>query len=181
MIKPRRINVRGTSGVGKSTYSVELARRLNLTYVELDALYHGPNWSEPSIKEFRARVHAAIESAPEGWVIDGSYDSKLGDTVIAAADTIVWLDLPLGITFSRLWRRTMYRIRNDVELWNGNREIWRDQFASRDSIFLWTIRAHFRHRREWPLRFGHDSRLVRLGSDAEACHWLDEQRSRVDG
>lgn len=116
---PRRINVRGSSGVGKSTYSKDLARRLNLTYIELDALHHGPNWSEPTIEEFRTRVRSAMESAPEGWVIDGNYDSKLGDTVIAAADTMVWLDLPLRTTFPRLWRRTMHRIRNDVELKPG--------------------------------------------------------------
>jgi hypothetical protein len=139
-------------------------------------LHHGPNWSEPTIEEFRARVLAAMENAPDGWVIDGSYDSKLGDTVMAAADTIVWLDLPLKVTFPRLWRRTLYRIRNNVELWNGNRETWRDQFASRESIFYWTVRAHFRHRREWPLRLGGDPRLVRLRSDAEARRWLDDMQ-----
>lgn len=174
-IPPRRINVRGASGVGKSTFSAELARRLDLTHVELDALHHGPNWSEPTSEEFRARVCTAMEDAPRGWVIDGSYDAKLGDTVVAAADTIIWLDLPLRITFPRLWRRTLHRIRHNVELWNGNRETWRDQFASRESIFYWTVRAHRRHRREWPVRFGNDPRLVRLGSDAEARRWLDEQ------
>lgn len=173
-IRPRRINVRGASGVGKSTLSAALAEQLELPYVELDALHHGPNWSEPTIEEFRARVCTAMEAAPEGWVIDGSYDSKLGDMVVAAADTLVWLDLPLRITFPRLWRRTMYRLRHEVELWNGNRETWRDQFASRESIFLWTIRAHRRHQREWPSRFAHHPGLVRLRSDAEVRRWLAE-------
>jgi adenylate kinase family enzyme len=173
-IRPRRINVRGASGVGKSMFSAEIAQRLELTYIELDALHHGPNWSEPTIDEFRARVRKAMNAAPEGWVIDGSYDSKLGDTVVAAADTVVWLDLPLRITFPRLWRRTMYRIRNDVELWNGNRETWRDQFASRESIFYWTIRAHRTQRREWPSQFGRHPGFVRFRSDADAHRWLDE-------
>jgi adenylate kinase family enzyme len=173
-LRPRRINVRGTSGVGKSTFSAEIAQRLGLTYIELDALHHGPNWSEPPRDEFRARVRKAMNAAPGGWVIDGSYDSKLGDIVVSAADTVLWLDLPLRITFPRLWRRTMYRIRNDVELWNGNRETWRDQFASRESIFYWTIQAHRRHRREWPSEFGGHPGFVRLLSDAEARRWLDE-------
>jgi hypothetical protein len=108
-------------------------------------------------------------------VIDGGYDSKLGDVVIGAADTIVWLDPPFRVFYPRLVRRTMHRIRHDVELWNGNRETWRNQFASRESIFYWTIKAHLRHQRTWPERFGTDPRLLRLRSDAEAQRWLDTQ------
>ncbi len=172
---PRRINVKGTSGTGKSTFAAELARRLGLAYVELDALHHGPNWSEPTAEEFRATVRAAMAASPEGWVIDGNYDTKLGETVVAAADTIVWLDLPFPVKFCRLWRRTLHRIRNDVELWGGNRETWRDQFASRQSIFVWTLRSHLEHRRQWPTRFADDPRFVRLRSAAAARRWLDEQ------
>lgn len=176
---PRRINVRGISGAGKSTFSADLAVQLGLAYVELDALHHGPNWSEPTIEEFRARVHAAMGAAPQGWVIDGSYDSKLGETVVAEADTIIWLDLPFRTVFPRLWKRTMHRIRNNVELWNGNRETWRDQFASRQTISFWTLKAHLRHRRDWPSRFASDPRLVRLRSDAEVCRWLNTLEQRV--
>ena len=176
---PRKISVKGTSGAGKSTFGAELARRLDLTFVELDALHHGPNWSAPTSDEFRAKVRAVMESAPNGWVIDGNYDSKLGDTVVAAADTIVWLDLPLHIKMRWLWSRTMHRIRHDVELWGGNRETWRDQFFSRESIFFWTVRTHIEHRREYPTRFSQDPRFIRLRSVAEARRWLDEQTAEV--
>lgn len=173
---PRRIVVKGVSGAGKSTFGAELADRIGVPWIELDALHHGPNWSAPTAEEFRARVREAMDASPGGWVIDGNYDTKLGEAVIGAADTIVWLDLPLRTTFPRLWRRTMHRLRNSTELWNGNRETWRDQFASRESIFLWTIRAHVKHRRQWPARFGKDPRLIRLRSDADARRWLDAQR-----
>jgi adenylate kinase family enzyme len=151
----------------------DLARRLGIPYIELDALHHGPNWSEPTAEEFQARVHGAMEQAPGGWVVDGNYDSKLGDLVVAEADTIVWLDLPLSVKWPRVWRRTMHRIRNRVELWNGNRETWRDAFASRDSILVWVLRSHVRHRRTWPKRFEGDPRLVRLRSEDEARRWLE--------
>jgi adenylate kinase family enzyme len=172
---PRRISVQGTSGAGKSTFAAELARRLNLSYVELDALHHGPNWSAPTVEEFRARVREAMAAAPEGWVLDGNYNSKLGDTVLNEADTIVWLDLPLWIKTRRLWGRTIPRIRDDVELWNGNRESWRSAFVGRESLFIWMIRVHFRHRREFPARFGGDPRFVRLRSEEEARRWLEKQ------
>ena len=171
----RRINVKGTSGSGKTTFAQELARRLDLPFVELDALHHGPNWSEPTAEEFRARVREAMEANPDGWVIDGNYEAKLGDTLIGAADTIVWLDLPLRLKLRRVGRRTRERIRNDVELWNGNKETWPNALWSRDSLFAWLIRGHFRHRRDWPRRYDGDPRFVRLRSVAEARRWLDAQ------
>jgi adenylate kinase family enzyme len=169
----RRVNVKGTSGSGKSTFSQALARRLGVPYVELDALYHGTNWSEPTGAQFRARVRAAMAGAPDGWVIDGNYESQLGDTVIGGADTIVWLDLPLRMKLRRLWRRTIHRIRDDVELWSGNRESWRGAFWGRESLFMWTLRSHVRQRRQWPRLYGGDPRVVRLRSVDEARAWLD--------
>lgn len=169
----RRVNVKGTSGSGKTTFSRELARRLDVPFVELDALHHGPNWAEPTDEEFRARVSEAIERAPDGWVIDGNYEGKLGDLVLGAADTIVWLDLPLRLKLRRLWRRTSHRIRNDVELWNGNKETWWNAVWGPQSLFGWMLRTHVRQRREWPRRFGDDPRFVRLRSPAEARAWLE--------
>jgi adenylate kinase family enzyme len=174
---PRKIVVKGTSCAGKSTLAAELARRLAVPCIELDSLYHGPNWSEPAVDVFRHRVREAMDAAPAGWVIDGNYDTKLGETVVGAADTIVWLDLPVWIKLWRLWRRTMHRIRHGVELWNGNRETWRGAFLAHDALFTWMIRSHVRHRRQWPARFGQDPRFVRLRSDAAVRHWLDEQAS----
>jgi adenylate kinase family enzyme len=169
----RRINVKGATGSGKTTFAQELARRLELPYVELDALHHGPNWAEPTDEEFQTRVAEAMEEMPDGWVIDGNYERKLGDLVIGAADTIVWLDLPLPLTIRRLWRRTTQRIRDNVELWSGNKETWRGAFWGRDSLFWWTVKTHFWHRREWPALYGDDPRFVRLRSVREAREWLD--------
>ncbi len=171
----QRVNVKGTSGSGKTTFGIELARRLGVPYVELDALHHGPNWTEATPEEFRARVREAMDAAPDGWVIDGNYEVKLGDTLIGAADTIVWLDLPLGVKLRRVWRRTTQRIGGDVELWNGNRETWRNAVWGRESLFAWMVRGHFRHRRDWPRRYGGDPRFVRLRSVAEARDWLEAQ------
>ena len=169
----RRVNVKGTSGSGKTTFAQELARRLGVAFVELDALHHGPDWAEPTDEEFRARVREAIDAAPDGWVIDGNYEGKLGETVLGEADTIVWLDLSLRLKLRRLWRRTSQRIRNDVELWNGNKESWRTALWGGDSLFGWMLRTHFRQRREWPRQYGGDPRFVRLRSDAEARAWLE--------
>jgi adenylate kinase family enzyme len=169
----KRVNVKGTSGSGKTTFAAEVARRLGVPCVELDALHHGPNWSEPTDEEFRARVQAAMDAAPDGWVIDGNYESKLRDLVLSSADTIVWLDFPFRVKAGRLWRRTALRIRDDVELWSGNKETWRGVLWGRDALFWWMVQGHFRHRREWPRRFAGDERFVRLRSVEAARRWLE--------
>ena len=165
--------MKGTSGSGKTTFARSLAERLNLSFVELDALHHGPNWSEPTDEEFRARVRGALAVAPEGWVVDGNYDTKLGQTVLGETDTIVWLDLPLGLKLGRVWRRTSTRIRDDVELWNGNRESWRNALVGWNSLFCWLVRTHFRQRARWPRLYGPDPRLVQLRSVEAAERWLE--------
>lgn len=168
-----RVNVKGISGSGKTTLSRELAKRLGVPYLELDAIHHGPNWTEASAEELQARVREFMAGAPDGWVIDGNYESKLGGLVLDAADEIVWLDPPLPVALRRLWRRTVTRIRDDVELWSGNKESWRGAFWGRDSLFWWMVKTHVRHRREWPPRYGGDPRFVRLRSLREAREWLD--------
>jgi adenylate kinase family enzyme len=170
----KRVNVKGTSGSGKTTFAQELARRLDLPYIELDALHwHAPGWNEPAADEFRAWVLEAMDTAPDGWVIDGNYEGKLDELVLAAADTIVWLDLPFALKLRRLWRRTVDRIRDDVVLWSANKESWRGAFWGADSLFWWMVKTHFQHRRQWPARFAGDPRFVRLRSVREAREWLD--------
>jgi adenylate kinase family enzyme len=173
----RRIAVIGASCSGKTTLARSVAGRLGVSHVELDALHHGPNWQAAPRDEFRARVSEAL--AADGWVADGNYFGKLEELVLERADLVVWLDLPLATIMPRLWRRTSHRIRNRVELWNGNRETWRDVFFSRESLFLWVLTTHRRRRRELPEVLGR-YKSVRLRSQQEADAWL-EQFANGDG
>src|SRR5207237_2688712 len=106
---------------------------------------------------------------PAGWVIDGNYERKLGDLVNNAADTIVWLDLPLPILVGRMVRRSVPRIISQKELWpgTGNREAWQQVFLDRNGLIPWAVRAYFRHQREWPRRFSNHPHFVRLRSQRD--------------
>jgi adenylate kinase family enzyme len=170
-----RVNVKGISGSGKTTFGRQLAERLGVPYVELDALNHLPNWTEASAEELSRLVAEFMAGATDGWVIDGNYESKLGRLVLDSADRIVWLDPPLHLVLRRLWRRTVSRIRDDVELWSGNRESWRGAFFGWNSLFAWTLRSWVRHRRRWPRAFEGDPRVVRLRSPEEIRRWLAQQ------
>jgi adenylate kinase family enzyme len=151
---------------------------LGIPHIELDALHHGPNWTEATPEELRAKVVAAMAAAPNGWVIDGNYDSKLGTLVTDAADQVVWLDVPLPLILWQLWRRTSHRIRHNVELWNGNRESWRTAIWGWESLFVWAVRSYFRHRREWPARFAGHPGFVHLRGTRAAQAWLAETTAR---
>jgi hypothetical protein len=166
----RRIVIKGSCGAGKSTLGFQLAERLALPWVELDSLYHGPNWTEASATELRARVLAALDD-DRGWIVDGNYDSKLGTLLLDRAELIVWLDLPLRTKLLRLVHRTAGRIFRQKELWNGNRETLSGALWGSDALFPWAVRTHFRHRRLWPQQLAGKT-LVRLRSPREVDAWL---------
>jgi adenylate kinase family enzyme len=92
MLASRRIWIKGGSGSGKTTLAKELARRLDLEHVELDALHHDANCTAAPAQLLQERVRCALDDV-RGWVVDGNYDSKLGTLVLDRAELIVWLDL----------------------------------------------------------------------------------------
>lgn len=161
--------VSSASGNGKTTLGRELARRLEVPFHELDALNHGPGWTEAKPDELRARVEPLL--AGDGWVVDGAYRGKLGDLVFAAADVVVWLDLPMRVWLPRLLRRTARRIATHEELWNGNRESLRDALGGRDALIPYALRQHFRRRRLYPGVLA-PYEVVRLRSPKEVARWL---------
>jgi adenylate kinase family enzyme len=167
----RRVAVLATaSGCGKTTVGRALAGRLGVPFVELDALHHGPGWQEATAEELRAKVEPLV--AQEAWVIDGGYQWKIGDVVVEAADTVVWLDLPIRVWLPRLVRRSARRIVTREELWNGNRESLRGVFVGRDSLIGYSLRNQRRRRREYPVRLRRYN-VVRLRSQKEVDRWLE--------
>lgn len=112
----------GNSGSGKTTLARELAGALGVAHVEMDALYHGPGWTEPTREEFRDRVAVALDGAADGWVACGNYSAVRADVVWSRADTVVVLELPRHLVMRRVVRRTLRRTLTREELWNGNRE-----------------------------------------------------------
>ena len=164
-----KLAIIGASGNGKTTFGRELARRLDVPCVELDALVHGPGWQETPDAELRALLAPVIASP--GWVIDGTYQHKIGYLVLQAADQVVWLDLPIRVWLPRLLHRTARRIRGDEPLWNGNRESWVTALWGRDSLVLYALRAHFHRRRVWPRELARFP-VIRLRSRSEVDQFL---------
>lgn len=168
----QRINVVGTTGSGKTTTARQLAERLGVLHVEMDALNWGPNWTPAEREVLRERMSQALVG--EAWVVDGNY-SSVRDIVWGRADTIVWLDYTLLVTMAQLMRRTVKRVVTKEELWNGNRERWTN-FYTRDSILWWGLTTYRRRRREYPVllvrpEYAHLA-VVHLRTPRAAREWL---------
>ena len=178
----RRVVVVGTSGAGKTTLASELARLLDAPHVELDAFRHGPNWTETPDDIFRQKISDSLTG--QDWVVDGNY-SVARDIIWARATTIVWLDYPIYVAFTRLFRRTMSRYINRTELWNGNREDLKGVLFAKDSLFVWAFRRHWSRRKSYPLAFARPEyahlEVLRFRSPRAANGWLNSLSNAAAG
>ena len=141
----KRINVVGTSGSGKSTAGRKLAAILEVEYIEMDALFWGPNWTETPDDQFFPKVEAAL-AGKEGWVLDGNYTRTI-PVKWKEVDTVIWIDLPFWLNLMQSVTRALKRVRTQEEMWSktGNVETWGKLF-SKDSIVVWMIKVYWRNR-----------------------------------
>ena len=145
----RRVLIVGTTSAGKTTLARALVTKLDAEHIELDALYWQQNWTPAT--DFVSRVEHALQV--ERWVVDGNYNSQVQPFVLSRADTVIWLDYSLGTKLVRLFRRTGHRTFTRKVLWNGNTETFRAQFFSRDSLFVWLFKTHWKQRRRYEALF----------------------------
>jgi len=169
----QRINVVGTTGSGKTTVAREIARRLGIEHIELDALFWKPDWGQTPDDEFLPAVDEATRD--ERWVLDGNY-SRTRPIVWPRADTVVWLDYRFPRVFAQLLWRTIRRSITKEELWSGCREGFRVSFFSRESILIWCLQTYWRRRRNYPELFSRPEyehlRLIHLRSPHATTDWL---------
>jgi adenylate kinase family enzyme len=155
----KRVSVVGTTGSGKTIFAATLAGRLGVPHIELDAIYHQPNWTPLSEEDFRGRIAEVVTG--DGWVADGNY-SKVRDLVWGAADTVVVLAYSRALVTRRVVERTFGRMWRRQELWNGNRERWRNLLSLNPerNIILWS----------WHTYNKNHQRYLEAVSDPEFAH-----------
>ena len=163
-----RIAVVGPTGSGKTTFARALAAGLQVTHIELDALFWEENWTPGEFDVVKQRVVDAM--AEDRWVSDGNYGSYR-EYQLPRTTTMVWLDYSLPVCMLRLFWRTLRRTCTRQELWAGNRESFAQAFFSRKSVFLWLLRQHPRLKRHYAAMIESDGKhlnLIRLRTPREA-------------
>jgi adenylate kinase family enzyme len=163
--------VAGTSGSGKSTLANLVARTLGLSYVEMDSLFHGPQWTERP--EFESDVRRLVKL--DAWATEWQY-SRARPVLLEHADTLVWLDHPRHVVMRRVAVRTAVRRVRRQELWNGNVEPpLRTVFTDREHLLRWAWKSHGRtgERVRAVLEGEHGERVtvVRLRGQREVDQW----------
>ncbi|MGA2442032.1 MAG: adenylate kinase [Tepidisphaeraceae bacterium] len=170
----RRVVVVGASGSGKSVLAEELATRLAVRHVDLDALHWGPNWTPTPTEILRSRVEAAI--AGDGWTLSGNY-LKLRDSIWPRADTFIWLDYPMPVVIGRVVRRSVRRCITKEPLWSNNVESWGKTFFSSESIIVWACESWRKQPHDYPILFRlpefQGIRKYRFRSPQQTQDWLN--------
>lgn len=173
---PQRVVIVGKPGAGKSTLAAQLSTKLNLQNIELDGIFWQPDWTPLPKPEFHLRVDILCP-ADGPWVADGNY-KILRDIIWDRADTLIWLDYPLHLALWRCFKRTFSRIFRGVELWNGNKESLGHMMTlnTDENLFLWLVKVHFQHRREWPGLLTREEykhlNVLRFRNPKETEQWL---------
>jgi adenylate kinase family enzyme len=168
--RPQRVVVAGTSGSGKSTLASTIADRMGVPYQELDALFHGPDWTE--LPDFYDNVER-FTSGPT-WVCEFQYEATR-PMLADRADTLVYLLYPRWLVTSRVVRRTLRRRFRRERLWNDNEEgpLW-TLFTDPEHIIRWSWRTHSeKEQRVAELSTRPDLTVVALHSPKQARHWVE--------
>jgi adenylate kinase family enzyme len=168
--RPSRVLVAGTSGAGKTTTAARIAGILGIPHVEIDALFHGSDWTpRPS---FASDVRTF--SAGPAWVTEWQYRAVRAH-LADRADLLVWLDLSRSLVMRQVIRRTLVRRLRRQELWNGNLEpALSTILTDREHIVRWAWNTHHKtHARVAHLmRQRPDLYVVRLRNRKEVNRWL---------
>ena len=175
-----RIVVIGSSCAGKSTFAEQLAKQLNIEYIELDQLHWLPNWEERPDSEFRDLVKTA--TANDTWVIDGNYN-VVRDIVWSRATTIIWLNHAFPVVIYRSVKRSITRVISKKELFAGNVESFRKTFCSRHSIILWVLKTYHKKRKSYPKLLHQQTckgtEIVELTNQSKVDDYLSMLKERI--
>jgi adenylate kinase family enzyme len=138
--RPHRVLIAGGSGSGKTTLAAQIGSALGLPHTEIDALFHGPDWTPresfvPDVERF---------SAEPDWVTEWQYNA-VREVLAERADLMIWLDLPRRTVMRQVIRRTLSRRLRRESLWNGNQEPpFRTIFTDPEHIIRWAWSTHSR-------------------------------------
>ena len=140
----KRILIIGSAGSGKTTFSKQLAQKLQLPLVHLDTLYWCGNWEHLSRDQFDAALQAELEK--NAWILDGNFNRTISHR-LAYCDTVFFFDLP---TITCLWGITKRLFQNYGKTRSDMGGNCPEQFDRQKlSLYKNVLCFHRQHRKEY--------------------------------
>ncbi len=118
----RRVAVFGNAGGGKSTLARQLASITRLPLHSLDTIKYKPGGGEMPHNEY-LQVHSELIGGEE-WIIDGFGCVSSAWERFSAADTLIYVDLPLFTHYVWVTKRLVKGFVVTPEGWPENSPIW---------------------------------------------------------
>ena len=100
--KNEKIIIIGSGGSGKSTFAVELGKKLNLPVIHLDREFWKSDWVKPKAKEWLEKLEVLLSESR--WIAEGNYLNSL-EYRIGKADSVIFLDFKRSICIYRVIKR----------------------------------------------------------------------------
>jgi len=126
-----------------------MSKLFSLDLIEVDQInWQLDNWVELSKERLREELSEALHDN-DSWIVDGSY-GKVRDIIWKDVDIIIWLNFPFYLIMYRYFKRTIKRIVTKEKLFGSNNvETFRQQFLSKDSLFLWILKTFWSRKKRY--------------------------------
>jgi len=129
----KKVAVFGNAGGGKSTLARRLAEITSLSVYSVDMLQFRPG-GEPVAHDEYLKIHAEILDR-ERWIIDGYGCLPSALSRFEAADTLIYIDLPLSTHFWWVTKRFAKGLFVTPEGWPQGSPLWSSTLAGYRVIF----------------------------------------------
>lgn len=130
----KKIAVFGNAGGGKSTLSRRLAEATGLPWRPLDCLKYRPGGDEVPHDEYKAAHDELMQR--DQWIIDGFGSPDTLWPRLDAADTLVYVDLPLVLHYWWVTKRLLKSPWKQPVGWPAGSPLWQGTMNSYRTVGL---------------------------------------------
>ena len=173
----KKVAVFGNTGAGKSTLAIALADSTDLPLVILDKIIYQPG-GEKNPHEVYLSAHSALIKQDK-WIIDGFGCVPSAWERFEAADTLIYIDLPILTHLLWVTKRFVKSIFVNPEGWPERSPMIRSTITSYKVLWLCHTKLTPRYRKLVSKSVG-KKQVVHLKTPGAICEYINRVRSTYE-